>query len=179
MHFILALGTTMVFLFHLCTGEVYTALAEMEELLETEAVLIGNLEAYIDAQEEKLSYLRRYVWPQYDVMCVLLCMWSVVGIEIDRFSFATLNGHIINQWCFWWMHLRWLNTFACMHCMVTYASYITHTECVQLFPYDQFHLAKSQFAGGSVNINESTRRPQPIYQIIWPIQLTRICSPKG
>lgn len=61
MHFILALGTTMVFLFHLCTGEVYTALAEMEELLETEAVLIGNLEAYIDAQEEKLSYLRRYV----------------------------------------------------------------------------------------------------------------------
>lgn len=59
MHTLLVLGTVLLFLIKLCTAEVYTALAEMEELLETEAVLIGNLEAYIDAQEEKLLYLRR------------------------------------------------------------------------------------------------------------------------
>lgn len=39
-------------------GEVYTALAEMEELLETESVLISNLEGYIRVQEDKLSYLK-------------------------------------------------------------------------------------------------------------------------
>lgn len=43
----------------LCQAEVFTALAEMEELLETEAVLINNLEAYVAAQENKLNYLRR------------------------------------------------------------------------------------------------------------------------
>lgn len=43
-----------------CTAEVYTALAEMEELLDTEAVLIANLVSYVDAQEEKLNYLRRW-----------------------------------------------------------------------------------------------------------------------
>lgn len=42
-----------------CSAELFTALVEMEELLETEAVLITNLESYIDAQEEKLIYLRR------------------------------------------------------------------------------------------------------------------------
>lgn len=31
----------------------------MEELLETEAVLITNLEAYVASQEHKLNYLRR------------------------------------------------------------------------------------------------------------------------
>lgn len=61
MHHILTFGTVMLFLIQWCYAEVYTALADMEDLLETEAVLIGNLEAYIDAQEEKLNYLRRYV----------------------------------------------------------------------------------------------------------------------
>lgn len=42
-----------------CAAELFTALVELEELLETEAVLITNLEAYVEAQEEKLSYLRR------------------------------------------------------------------------------------------------------------------------
>lgn len=51
----------MVLMFSICTAEVFTALAEMEELLDTEAVLIANLISYVDAQEEKLSYLRRYV----------------------------------------------------------------------------------------------------------------------
>lgn len=38
--------------------EVYTALAEMEELLETEAVLISNLEGFIKVQEDRLDHLR-------------------------------------------------------------------------------------------------------------------------
>lgn len=44
----------------LCKAEVFTALSDMEELLETEAVLISNLEAYVASQEHKLIYLRRY-----------------------------------------------------------------------------------------------------------------------
>lgn len=46
-------------LISLSTAEVFTALTDMEELFETEAVLINNLELYIQAQEQKLSYLRR------------------------------------------------------------------------------------------------------------------------
>lgn len=41
-------------------SEVYTALVEMEELLETEAVLISNLNKYIDIQQEKLDFLKKY-----------------------------------------------------------------------------------------------------------------------
>lgn len=40
-------------------GELFTALADMEELLETEAVLITNLDNYVQAQEEKLMQLRQ------------------------------------------------------------------------------------------------------------------------
>lgn len=50
----------MVFaLIHLDAGELYTALADLEELLETEAVLINTLEQYIHAQEQKLDLLRK------------------------------------------------------------------------------------------------------------------------
>ncbi|XP_058127570.1 prolyl 4-hydroxylase subunit alpha-1-like isoform X2 [Anopheles coustani] len=42
-------------------GELFTALADMEELLETEAVLITNLDNYVHAQEEKLLQLRQKV----------------------------------------------------------------------------------------------------------------------
>jgi len=42
-------------------GELYTAVADMEELLETEAVLMRALDSYIHAQEEKLVTLKRYV----------------------------------------------------------------------------------------------------------------------
>ncbi|XP_065371276.1 prolyl 4-hydroxylase subunit alpha-1 [Calliphora vicina] len=49
--------------FLLCTiksinTEVYTALAEMEELLETESVLISNLEGFIKVEQQKLDYLK-------------------------------------------------------------------------------------------------------------------------
>lgn len=33
-------------------------MADMEELLATETVLLSNLKSYIDAQGEKLDYLR-------------------------------------------------------------------------------------------------------------------------
>lgn len=42
-----------------CAAEVFTAITEMEDLLDTEAVLINNLEAYVEAQEKKLNFLRR------------------------------------------------------------------------------------------------------------------------
>ncbi|XP_049773206.1 prolyl 4-hydroxylase subunit alpha-1 isoform X3 [Schistocerca cancellata] len=41
-------------------AELFTALADMEELLETEAVLMRTLEGYIEAQEEKMQRLRRH-----------------------------------------------------------------------------------------------------------------------
>lgn len=41
-------------------AEVFTALVEMEELLDTEAVLINNLDQYIRKQEDKLVFLNRY-----------------------------------------------------------------------------------------------------------------------
>lgn len=44
---------------HGCVAELYTALADMEELLETEAVLIDTLNGYIKAQEERLATLRK------------------------------------------------------------------------------------------------------------------------
>ncbi|KAJ3641680.1 hypothetical protein Zmor_028164 [Zophobas morio] len=47
-----------------CAGrvhsEVFTALADLEELLQTESSLIYTLENYIRAEEEKLDYLKRY-----------------------------------------------------------------------------------------------------------------------
>lgn len=42
-------------------AELFTALADMEELLETESVLISNLENFINAQEIRLDLLRTKV----------------------------------------------------------------------------------------------------------------------
>jgi hypothetical protein len=42
-------------------AELYTCLADMEELLETEALLMRTLDGYIQAQEEKLHVLKRLV----------------------------------------------------------------------------------------------------------------------
>lgn len=53
------IGIVTLFAIPLCTAELFTALADMEELLETEAVLIGNLQSYITVQEDKLNYLRK------------------------------------------------------------------------------------------------------------------------
>lgn len=40
-------------------AELYTALADMEELLTTEVVLIRTLDQYIEAQEERLKMLKK------------------------------------------------------------------------------------------------------------------------
>lgn len=40
-------------------AEMYSAIAEMEQLLDTESVLITNLESYVGAQEDKLTVLKR------------------------------------------------------------------------------------------------------------------------
>lgn len=53
LYLILGLG-----LVDIARSEVYTALAEMEELLETESVLISNLGEFIKVQEGRLDYLR-------------------------------------------------------------------------------------------------------------------------
>lgn len=41
---------SFVLIINTCQAEMFTALAEMEELLDTEAVLIANLISYVDAQ---------------------------------------------------------------------------------------------------------------------------------
>lgn len=50
---------SLIFLVNFVNSEMFTAISEMEELLETEAVLVGNLQAYISAHEEKLNFLKR------------------------------------------------------------------------------------------------------------------------
>lgn len=47
----------------LCTplqGEVYTALSELEELLDTESVLLQTLHQYISDQEHRIAVLKKY-----------------------------------------------------------------------------------------------------------------------
>lgn len=46
---------------HATNAELFTALADMEELLETESVLISNLENFISAQDIRLDLLRNKV----------------------------------------------------------------------------------------------------------------------
>lgn len=46
---------------HATHAELFTALADMEELLETESVLISNLENFISAQDIRLDLLRNKV----------------------------------------------------------------------------------------------------------------------
>lgn len=40
-------------------SEMFTALVEMEDLMDTETVLITNLDLYIQAQDDKLAFLRK------------------------------------------------------------------------------------------------------------------------
>ncbi|XP_055612351.1 uncharacterized protein LOC129758762 [Uranotaenia lowii] len=56
---LIALFLTLLATFRSGRSELFTALADMEELLETEAVLIANLDNYIRVQEDKLDQLRR------------------------------------------------------------------------------------------------------------------------
>lgn len=42
-------------------AEIYTALVDMEELLETEALLLRTLEDYITAQDRRLQEIKKFV----------------------------------------------------------------------------------------------------------------------
>ncbi|KAH1005023.1 hypothetical protein HUJ04_006098 [Dendroctonus ponderosae] len=44
-----------------CRCEVYTAMVDLEDLLDTEHVLIDTVENYIKAEEQKIDLLKRYV----------------------------------------------------------------------------------------------------------------------
>lgn len=55
--FVIALCLSILIQFS--NGEVYTALADLEEILETESILISALKHYIRAEEQKLNLLRR------------------------------------------------------------------------------------------------------------------------
>lgn len=56
---LLSLSVPVLFLLSYVNCEVYTALADLEELLYTEEFLIGTLESYIRAEEQKLDLLKR------------------------------------------------------------------------------------------------------------------------
>lgn len=51
----------LLFFIKICHGEVYTAIVDLEDLLDTEHVLIQTVENYVKAEEQKLDLLKRYV----------------------------------------------------------------------------------------------------------------------
>lgn len=59
--FKLLISTVCVQIFYLnqISGEKLTETTEMEDLLETEAYYISNLESYIASQDEKITFLKR------------------------------------------------------------------------------------------------------------------------
>ena len=83
-------------------AELYTCLADMEELLETEALLMQTLDGYIQAQEEKLRMLKRLV----NVYC-----YSDIVMVTNRHTSDIFNcesplcySDIFN---FNWVAIRW------------------------------------------------------------------------
>uniref|UniRef100_A0A1B0D7K9 Prolyl 4-hydroxylase alpha-subunit N-terminal domain-containing protein n=1 Tax=Phlebotomus papatasi TaxID=29031 RepID=A0A1B0D7K9_PHLPP len=92
-------GTIIVFLvllINVARPEVFTALVEMEELLETEAVLITNLEEYIRAQEEKLQFLKnRFVVLTLDLngaAVALMRLQDTYKLDTASVARGELNG---------------------------------------------------------------------------------------
>lgn len=59
--FFLAYVLGVILLAKKSTCELFTALVDMEELLQTEAVLMNTLDGYIAVTEEKLKRLRRHL----------------------------------------------------------------------------------------------------------------------
>lgn len=51
---------TLLILVQSTDADVFASMAEMEELISTEAVLVSLLESYVIAYEEKCEYLKRY-----------------------------------------------------------------------------------------------------------------------
>lgn len=59
-HYLLLLPA-LILLKQYVNAEVFTALADLEDLLDTEAVLIQSLGNYIKAEEYKIELLKRYI----------------------------------------------------------------------------------------------------------------------
>lgn len=56
----MALAAIVAFIsLQICEGNIFTAMSEMEELLEAETVLLTNLDKYVGVLEQKLTYLRK------------------------------------------------------------------------------------------------------------------------
>lgn len=56
----LVLVGLLVTLAGLSTAELYTALIDLEELLDTETILVRTLDNYIAKQQKNLDHLKRY-----------------------------------------------------------------------------------------------------------------------
>lgn len=61
MHLPVCLSILLVVTCHLVSGEVFTAIADMEGLVSTEAELVRNLENYIQAEEQRLQLIKKFV----------------------------------------------------------------------------------------------------------------------
>ncbi|KAJ8875869.1 hypothetical protein PR048_023772 [Dryococelus australis] len=90
------LVTALAALAALGQAELYTALVELEELLETEAVLLRTLEGYISAQEEKLSLLRRNV--QLPLPITLYIFHSKFHDVIGYYCGTHLSVELLSMW---------------------------------------------------------------------------------
>ena len=60
MHLSACLSILLVVACHHVSGEVFTAVADMEGLISTEAELVRNLENYIQAEEQRLLLVKQY-----------------------------------------------------------------------------------------------------------------------
>lgn len=66
---------TAICMFTQCIAELFTAVTDMEEMLDTETVLIDNLETYVRLQEHQLSFLRRYAYT--------ITIWMSIYARLD------------------------------------------------------------------------------------------------
>lgn len=57
----LVFALSIGYLVPIVRGDVYSAIAGMEQLIETESILIGDLDSYIEALENKVTYMRQRI----------------------------------------------------------------------------------------------------------------------
>lgn len=57
--FMILFGFFSLLAVQLSEADFFTAVADMEVLIETQAILIANLESYIEKQEETLNFIRK------------------------------------------------------------------------------------------------------------------------
>lgn len=83
---------SFIFLIQLTQADVFASIAEMEDLIATESVLVSLLETYITAYEEKCDYLKRSVCYQnylsFDHYLKIICIGD----------YRIIRKNIIKQW---------------------------------------------------------------------------------